>query len=119
MVAEPPPVRARRLRARLAAVAALGLLVLAAIPFLVVAVNVVDGLVVLGCLFLGTYCGWLSIVRPGPLLLLTVLGEAVRMAAPLRFESRPAALRVRLPPAAGGVPRPPRQWACPGATCAG
>jgi diacylglycerol kinase family enzyme len=69
-----PPARRHPLRARLAAIAALGLLVLAAVSFLVVAINVVDGLIVLGCLFLGTYCAWLSLTRGGALLLLTIPG---------------------------------------------
>ena len=70
-----PPARHHHpLRARLAAIAALTLLVLAALAFLLVAINVLDGLIVLGCLFLGTYCAWLSLTRPGRLLLLTIPG---------------------------------------------
>ena len=68
----PTASRRRRMRARAAAVAALVLLALSVIPFLVIAVNVPDALVVLGCLFAATYCTWLSITRSGPLLLLTV-----------------------------------------------
>jgi diacylglycerol kinase family enzyme len=75
-----PPTRHHHpLRARLAAIAALGLLLLAAAAFLVVATNVVDALIVLGCLFLGTYCGWLSLTRRGALLLLTVPGVLVAL----------------------------------------
>ena len=74
-----PPARHHHpLRARLAAIAALTLLVLAALAFLLVAINVLDGLIVLGCLFLGTYCAWLALTRPGRLL----LSEAVQRAEP-------------------------------------
>jgi diacylglycerol kinase family enzyme len=70
-----PPARHHHpLRARLAAIAALTLLVLAALAFLLVAINVLDALIVLGCLFLGIYCAWLSLTRPGRLLLLTIPG---------------------------------------------
>ena len=72
--APPAPAAAHRLRARLAAIAALILLVLAAVPLLVVAVNVLDGVIVLGSLFVATYCIWLSITRRGLLLLLTIPG---------------------------------------------
>jgi diacylglycerol kinase family enzyme len=68
------PAAVHRLRARLAAVAALLLLALAVVPLLVVAVNVPDALVVLASLFAGTYCLWLSITSRGAVLLLTVPG---------------------------------------------
>ncbi len=75
-----PPARHHHpLRARLAAIAALALLVLAALAFLLVAINVVDALIVLGCLFLGTYCAWLSLTRPGTLLFLTIPGVLVAL----------------------------------------
>ena len=67
------------LRARLAAIAALGLLLLAAVSFLIVAINLVDALIVLGCLFLGTYCALLSLTRRGALLLLTIPGLLVAL----------------------------------------
>ena len=75
-----PPARHHHpLRARLAAIAALGLLLLAAVSFLVVAINLVDALIVLGCLFLGTYCALLSLTRRGALLLLTIPGLLVAL----------------------------------------
>jgi len=74
MEATPPATGHRALRARLTAIAALGLVVLAAISFLLVAINVLDALIVLGCLFLGTYCAWLSLTRGGTLLFLTIPG---------------------------------------------
>jgi diacylglycerol kinase family enzyme len=75
-----PPARHHPLRARLAAIAALALVVLAALAFLLVAINLLDTLIVLGCLFLGTYCAWLSLTRPGRLLLLTIPGLLVALA---------------------------------------
>jgi diacylglycerol kinase family enzyme len=81
---EPAPApagsRERRLRARVAAVAALVVLALSVVPFLVVAVNVADVLVLLGCLFVATYCTWLSVTRTGPVLLLTVPAVALALA---------------------------------------
>ena len=75
-----PPARHHHpLRARLAAIAALGLLLLAAVSFLIVAINLVDALIVLGCLFLGTYCALLSLTRRGALLLLTIPGLLVAL----------------------------------------
>ena len=75
-----PPARHHHpLRARLAAIAALGLLLLAAVSFLIVAINLIDGLIVLGCLFLGTYCALLSLTRRGALLLLTIPGLLVAL----------------------------------------
>jgi diacylglycerol kinase family enzyme len=75
-----PPARHHHpLRARLAAIAALGLLLLAAVSFLIVAINLIDGLIVLGCLFLGTYCALLSLTRRGPLLLVTIPGLLVAL----------------------------------------
>jgi len=74
-----PPARHHPLRARLAAIAALGLLLLAAVSFLIVAINLVDALIVLGCLFLGTYCALLSLTRRGALLLLTIPGLLVAL----------------------------------------
>ena len=75
-----PPARDHHpLRARLAAIAALGLLLLAAVSFLIVAINLVDALIVLGCLFLGTYCALLSLTRRGALLLLTIPGLLVAL----------------------------------------
>ncbi|HVC74204.1 MAG TPA: diacylglycerol kinase family protein [Mycobacteriales bacterium] len=74
-----PPARHHPLRARLAAIAALGLLLLAAVSFLIVAINLVDALIVLGCLFLGTYCALLSLTRRGALLLVTIPGLLVAL----------------------------------------
>jgi diacylglycerol kinase family enzyme len=75
----PPARHYHPLRARLAAIAALGLLLLAAASFLIVAINLVDALIVLGCLFLGTYCALLSLTRRGALLLLTIPGLLVAL----------------------------------------
>jgi diacylglycerol kinase family enzyme len=70
MVSEPA-------RARVAAVLALLLIVLAAVPLAVLAVNIPDLLVVLACLFVATYCVWLLVTRGGPVQLLAVGGIAV------------------------------------------
>jgi len=79
MESTPPARHHHPLRARLAAIAALTLLVLAALAFLLVAINVLDALIVLGCLFLGTYCALLSLTRRGALLLLTIPGLLVAL----------------------------------------
>ncbi|HST67375.1 MAG TPA: diacylglycerol kinase family protein [Mycobacteriales bacterium] len=73
MDADSAPAR-RRAGARLAAVLALLLVGLAAIPLAVLAVNVPDLLVVLACLFVATYCVWLLVTRPGLVQVPAVLG---------------------------------------------
>jgi diacylglycerol kinase family enzyme len=66
--------------ARLAAVGALLLLCLSAIPFAVVAVNVADAMVGLACLFAAAYCVWLVVTRHGVLRLLALPAIAAALA---------------------------------------
>jgi diacylglycerol kinase family enzyme len=72
--------RGRRTWARLAAVAALLLLGFAVLPFLVLAVNVPDLLLAVGCLAAAVYCVWLLVTRHSIVRLLAVPGVALALA---------------------------------------
>jgi hypothetical protein len=61
-------------------VAALLLLCLAAVPLAVLAVNVPDALLALGCLFVATYCAWLAVTRRGALRLVALAGIVLALA---------------------------------------